>query len=677
MLFGDPGIPKGSSPVKYGSKSKSIRNSPVKIDIPDASSSSRKRALATSDESDDIEILDSSPLTPLSPALPLKSSAVKASKATVEESWSIQGLGDFVWVRMNQTGRVFNVETDNKNEFMWWPAKSNGIVKGELSVSPYGSLASPQSSIRVQNTGPENTLSLTDRHGRPRFDTFSSARHPASVLSSPRKKAKRAVSDIKTNWQAAVGEILREKEDQDDGLPPIEFALSAASRLSKRKDKGKGQMKSKIKLPSPDELEIDELESDEELPEPDELLQIPGELVLARDKAEKNVSHWPAKLLAFVAPSPNSSGNPRSKEPKYRIVFLDDTKKEVPRSWFYACHDLEFGTCQIGKFESQYMDNPEEDEDDGVADSSPRSPSPAPLSSLSGAFTDLSIRAQLGYIKPVLSAILKEQYPPAKDRHGSFMKGGKARAGLGTLAGLRGTIPPGDIDKLQKHLSHWCLREELRASNTEEILALNPTDPLVVGADTTNVNIVPNGGIPSKEFVPQNPATDLRSSPTLTEVGSPPSPRPTLPPSSSALSILSQISVEEGQLESKPLESGRQKGCPAYEALTGVEKITYCLNVLLPEAVLQLLLWRNRHRTSVELLSDTAEADLHATAERLARETDWVFDVVRLREVKVRQMNSKKGQQAGLKMAGPSGHNGNGRGAGGRSSRPRRSFGKY
>lgn len=125
----------------------------------------------------------------------------------------------------------------------------------------------------------------------------------------------------------------------------------------------------------------------------------------------------------------------------------------------------------MGKFESQYVDNPDsvEDEDAQTADVT-RSPSPIPLSSLSSGFGNLSIREQLGYMKPVLLAILNDKYAPAKDRHDDFMKGGKARAGLGGSAGLRGMIPPGDIEKLQKHLCDWCLRDEMRAFNntTEE-----------------------------------------------------------------------------------------------------------------------------------------------------------------------------------------------------------------
>ena len=99
----------------------------------------------------------------------------------------------------------------------------------------------------------------------------------------------------------------------------------------------------------------------------------------------------------------------------------------------------------------------------------------------------------------------------------------------------------------------------------------------------------------------------------------------------------------------------RQQGCEAYEALSGVEKLEvsplplltmnltnaclsfqYCSNVLLPEAILQLLLWRSGERQSLDLLPPEEETRLHQLAQLKSHETDWVRDVMRLREVTVR-----------------------------------------
>lgn len=54
----------------------------------------------------------------------------------------------------------------------------------------------------------------------------------------------------------------------------------------------------------------------------------------------------------------------------------------------------------------------------------------------------------------------------------------------------------------------------------------------------------------------------------------------------------------------------------------------YCTNVLLPEAILQLLLWRSGLRKSLELLSPSEEEELHSRAEEKAIEVDWVRQIV-------------------------------------------------
>lgn len=66
--------------------------------------------------------------------------------------------------------------------------------------------------------------------------------------------------------------------------------------------------------------------------------------------------------------------------------------------------------------------------------------------------------------------------------------------------------------------------------------------------------------------------------------------------------------------------------------------------ILLPEAVRQVLLWRNGSRTSVALLPPADEQDLYEEGGRLLAETDWVNDVVRYR--KMMQVILPKGKQS-------------------------------
>lgn len=60
------------------------------------------------------------------------------------------------------------------------------------------------------------------------------------------------------------------------------------------------------------------------------------------------------------------------------------------------------------------------------------------------------------------------------------------------------------------------------------------------------------------------------------------------------------------------------------------------MNILLPEAIQQLLLWRSGERTTATLLSHSEEERLHERGSAKAQETDWVFDLLRLREAQAR-----------------------------------------
>jgi hypothetical protein len=76
----------------------------------------------------------------------------------------------------------------------------------------------------------------------------------------------------------------------------------------------------------------------------------------------------------------------------------------------------------------------------------------------------------------------------------------------------------------------------------------------------------------------------------------------------------------------------------------------YCLNMLVPEAVRQILLWRTGQRSSISLLSPTEEEDLYERGEILMGETDWVYDIMRWRNF----MNKpQKEQQLQGRALGP------------------------
>ncbi|OAX37118.1 hypothetical protein K503DRAFT_720231 [Rhizopogon vinicolor AM-OR11-026] len=108
-------------------------------------------------------------------------------------------------------------------------------------------------------------------------------------------------------------------------------------------------------------------------------------------------------------------------------------------------------------------------------------------------------------------------------------------------------------------------------------------------------------------------------------------------PEQSDLTSIPDLSVV-GEVESciPPLDQQRPVGSQEYEALSTLDKLDYCVNILLPEAIQQLLLWRSGERTSASLLSSEEEERLHERGEAKAQETDWVYDLLHLREAQAR-----------------------------------------
>lgn len=74
----------------------------------------------------------------------------------------------------------------------------------------------------------------------------------------------------------------------------------------------------------------------------------------------------------------------------------------------------------------------------------------------------------------------------------------------------------------------------------------------------------------------------------------------------------------------------------------------YCNNVLLQEAILQLLLWRTGHRRALGLLPPEEEQRLHDIALKEGEKTNWVHDIIRLRQAAEKTMlPSTKGKGKG------------------------------
>ncbi|KAF8197594.1 hypothetical protein BJ912DRAFT_953978 [Pholiota molesta] len=504
---------------------------------------------------------------------------------------------------------------------------------------------------------------------------------------------------------------------------PVSKAISAPPKLDLSKDaakasttKIKGKRKRKdISETSADEHQVTYVNKKEERwDEVDDELDLPGELVLGRDGPNKDIDYWPAKLISYIPPTkPNQAG-------KYAVTWLDGTTGQIPRSWFYTMNEDEFSTCKLGKFDSAVVevqnDNADEDEIQQDHDLARRSPSPTPLDipPSPNDFIQLSIRQQFVYTKTVLKAIIDNTYLPSKQKHVRYMKGGKYRQSVVDDASLRGKMDPRDVEHLQIYIRAWCLRDEDRtgvpfASN----LSSGEQSVIEVGAGAAPTNLDERREIqaePSlddvmnmedRRFTSPLPTEACPSSPAPMPPSSLPPPEAELeredsiasiPPSFDAAlddagvpplspvatSIFTEprtidtdddivdLTIAEEEERQPPSLSSQYDG-EDFKSLSALEKVDYCVNILLPEAVRQILLWRSGARTSIDLLSPAEEQALYEQGDTLLQERDWVNDVIRYRRAMEKALLGKKRASATSQRQ-------NGHSRMGSTSRPRRSI---
>lgn len=162
-------------------------------------------------------------------------------------------------------------------------------------------------------------------NGRIRFheDNYKILPFESDVSQSPRKKQK---LDLEARWKIARDIMLRADEDDNDGLPSVVSSWipsNAHERLHNYIN------------------DHDESDSEEwEPPRANPMYELPGELVLAREKRSSK-EHWPAKLLEYVPPPD------RKRKPKYKVYFFDGIMKNIEVDMFFTTADDGFKTCIV------------------------------------------------------------------------------------------------------------------------------------------------------------------------------------------------------------------------------------------------------------------------------------------------------------------------------------------
>ncbi|KAG1728586.1 uncharacterized protein EDB91DRAFT_1060435 [Suillus paluster] len=571
---------------------------------------------------------------------------------------------------------------------MWWPARvsialpagsyqfiqGNGQVvqKDPLRVTLFGDLASSREPSTISSPSEYNIQPIHNVSGEKLFTraTFqvSSLTKAEPSNPSPRKKAK---TDICERWEAAV----KAMEDADglkrDGMPEMISAYTGGTFSSEEEDVDDLRSTKKVKVTPHAEFEVltDRAWSP---PPPDPMLQIPGELVLAQALRTRSNKYWPAQLISYVPPT-----KPGGKE-RYRAKFLDDREYNLTRDKFWTSEERGFVMCDLGEFESAVQDTETPDSEDEQEDRK-RSPSPQLSDPPPDAddFADLSMHAQLAYVKPVLKAILQGKYAPASKSHEAFMRGGAARSNLMKRAAVRGGLDPNEVKRSQKLLARWALGEGYACRANVEIkpqgdAVLPPGQEKTpcasaVAADGDGLaeagagsEITATSDTAGQDISQPIPPSDIGNQVNDTSAMAVDKPTPEkadeatsdiaghhdmsqpLPPSNirSQVDDPSAMSLNKLADEISPTSDSaspdRPVGSQEYETLTTLDKLDYCVNILLPEAIQQLLLWRSGERTTAALLSPTEEERLHERGAAKAQETDWVFDLLRLRAAQAR-----------------------------------------
>ncbi|KAG5338800.1 hypothetical protein C0989_006184 [Termitomyces sp. Mn162] len=428
----------------------------------------------------------------------------RAHKSSSLDTLNLSKLGTRVFVLIDYRAHVLEPddlgETRSQKDWIWWPGK---VISVKPTTRPLRvALANPSGfhvkTVEIFDPCELNILPWLNSAGRIRYEEPIFANHFSfgDVHASPKKRKKVDKEGLKRRWRLAVKELDSTAPNEppsprklpasstnkskvtrtspfpgvDDGydsdLPEVgteEFRTYPPSAPSSP-IKGplipivpQRSMKRKRSL----SLDAIEVVAPRWSPRPPDIsITIPGELVLAVERASDSL-YWPARVLDYVP------ADKPTKIDKYHVEFLDGKIQSIPRHWFCIAEEEKFATCKLGEWDSTVVELRNDDEDNLSEQESEfeRSHSPSPTIPPPSAedFKLFSIREQFAYVKPILSAILNEDFPPALQRHTDFIAGGSKRKNVVEQASLRGQIDPRDVDAIQRYVTEWCLRDEQRA----------------------------------------------------------------------------------------------------------------------------------------------------------------------------------------------------------------------
>ncbi|TFY62705.1 hypothetical protein EVJ58_g3701 [Rhodofomes roseus] len=454
------------------------------------------------------------------------------SSVADDEPWSLSKLGTLAWVRITGSSEVINESGDvHDGDAYWWPAKVTR-PRDPVKVSLFGDgprvlSDTAQGDLTVAFPSPSNILPMV-RRGRIRFTerNYKAADRDTAVQASPRKRRK---LDIDTRWKEARDLMLQEDEDANEGLPMLlssHFSKDASFSVKAPSIGGRKAMEENVSSDDEDSVRVQE--KPWRAPPCDPSLEVPGELVLAKEK--KNLTdYWPAKLLEYIPP-PNHKQRPR-----FKVEFYDGVIKSIDADWFFTVYDKHFKSCKLGRDAINYGLEEERDDiaaplrndasDMEIADEDAlRPPTPEPPMPPLEDFEELTLTEQFEYVKPVLEAVIDGRFEPANQRHDQFMRGAAARRAVCESGYTRGSLKQDEVEALLRLVRRWATKKEKRRAlgvplGDSDIGPQPAEDGAIVGGSQ-----VPSADSPvEKALTPVGQPADLKTEPTASGAEEPPS----------------------------------------------------------------------------------------------------------------------------------------------------------
>lgn len=209
----------------------------------------------------------------------------------------------------------------------------SNCVKVDIHFSP--ALDLPQSRLKILSPSPNLILPKEDAK-----ITITNYNLPTPNDSSEATDQSEVDSHIKNRWASAFMHAEREDNavDKPEGtLKGRRYETSASAVHPRSIANGLKSTKRKKVDKAPESVLND---NSWKPPSADETVQVPGELVLAKEKRSKTL-FYPAKVIRYEPPQ-----NPKA-QPLYVVKFMDNFVGSIPRECFYIYEQEEFGTCKV------------------------------------------------------------------------------------------------------------------------------------------------------------------------------------------------------------------------------------------------------------------------------------------------------------------------------------------